>query len=73
MILDLFQYTVILCNSRIASAIMERHTLSVVLRRVSGPKREEVEGNWRKMLKEDLRNLDDSPHIIRVIKSRRMK
>jgi hypothetical protein len=43
-----------------------------VLRRICGPKRDEVTGGWRKLYKEELRNLYFSPSIIRMIKSRRM-
>jgi len=43
-----------------------------MLRRIFGPKREEVAGEWRR-LHEDLHNLHALPDIIRVIKSRRMK
>jgi hypothetical protein len=41
-----------------------------VLRRIFGPKREEVVGGWRGMHNEELHNLYASPNIIRVIKSR---
>jgi hypothetical protein len=41
-----------------------------VLRRIFGPKREEVAGNWRRLHNEELHNLYASPNIIRVIKSR---
>jgi hypothetical protein len=44
-----------------------------VLRRIFGHKREEVVGGWRRLHKEELHNLYDSPNIIRVIKSRRMR
>jgi hypothetical protein len=44
-----------------------------MLRRISGPKREEVEGDWRRLHNEKLQNLYASPIIIRVIKSRRMR
>jgi hypothetical protein len=44
-----------------------------VLRRIFGPKREEVAGGWRRLHNEELHNLYDSPNIIRVIKSRRMR
>jgi hypothetical protein len=44
-----------------------------VLRRIFGPKRDEVTGEWRKVLNEELYDLYSSPNIIRVIKSRRMK
>ena len=44
-----------------------------VLRRIFGPKRDEVIGKWRKLHNEDLNDLYSSPNIFRVIKSRRMK
>jgi hypothetical protein len=44
-----------------------------VLRRIFGPKRDEVMGEWRKLHDEKLRDLYSSPSIIRIIKSRRMR
>jgi hypothetical protein len=44
-----------------------------LLRRIFGPKRDEVTGEWRKLLNEELRDLYASPSIIRIIKSRRMR
>jgi hypothetical protein len=44
-----------------------------VLRRIFGPKRDEVTGEWRRLYKEELNYLYSSPNIIRVIKSRRMR
>jgi hypothetical protein len=44
-----------------------------VLRRIFGPKRDKVTGDWRKLHNEELHNLYSSPSIIRVIKSRRMR
>jgi hypothetical protein len=41
-----------------------------VLRRIFGPKRDEVTGEWKKLLNEELHNLVSSPSIIRIIKSR---
>jgi hypothetical protein len=43
-----------------------------VLRRIFGPKREEVESGWRRLHNEGHNNLYASPNTIRVIKSRRM-
>jgi hypothetical protein len=43
-----------------------------VLRGRFGLKREEVAGGWRRLHNEDLHNLYHPPHIVRVIKSRRM-
>jgi hypothetical protein len=45
-----------------------------VLRKVFGPKRDEVTGEWRKFLKEELRDLySSSILVIRIIKSRRIR
>jgi hypothetical protein len=44
-----------------------------VLRRIFGPKRDEVTGDWRKLHNEELHNLYSSPSIIRMNKSRRMR
>jgi hypothetical protein len=44
-----------------------------VLRRIFGPKRDEVTGEWRKLHNEELHNLYSSPNIIRTIKSRRTR
>ena len=43
-----------------------------VLRRVFGPKRDEVTGEWRKLHNEELSDLYSLPNILRVVKSRRM-
>jgi hypothetical protein len=42
-----------------------------VLRRIFGPKRDEVTGEWRKLHNEELNDLYCSPNIIRVIKSKK--
>jgi hypothetical protein len=39
-----------------------------VLRRIFGPKREEITGYWRKLRNEELHNLYSSPNIIRMMK-----
>jgi hypothetical protein len=44
-----------------------------VLRRIFGPKRDEVTGEWRKLHNEELNDLYSSPNIVRVNKSRRMR
>jgi hypothetical protein len=44
-----------------------------VLRRIFGPKRGEVTGEWRKLHNEELHILCSSPDIISQIKSRRMR
>jgi hypothetical protein len=44
-----------------------------VLRRVFGPKRDEVTGEWRKLGNEELSDLYSLPNIVRVVKSRRMR
>jgi len=50
----------------------EEHWLRVfenrVLRRIFGPKRDEVTGEWRKLRNEELHDLHSSPNIVRVIK-----
>jgi hypothetical protein len=56
---------------------IEEHRLRVfenrVLRRIFGPKRNEVTGEWRKLHNKELRDLYSSLNIIRIIKSRRMR
>jgi hypothetical protein len=44
-----------------------------VLRRIFGPKRDEVTGEWRKLHNEELNGLYCSPNTVRVIKSIRMR
>jgi len=44
-----------------------------VLRRIFGPKRDEVTGEWRKLHKEELNDLYFSPNFVRVIKSKIMR
>jgi hypothetical protein len=56
--------------------LREEHRLRVfenrVVRRIFGPKRDEVTGGWRKLQDEELHGLYSSPNIVRVIKARRM-
>jgi hypothetical protein len=63
--------------SKIVSNIREEHRLRVfenrVLRRIFGPRRDEVTGGWRKLHNEELRDSYSSPSIIRMIKSRWMR
>jgi hypothetical protein len=44
-----------------------------VLRRIFGPKRDEVTGGWRKLHNEEIHNMYSSPNIIKKNKSRRMR
>jgi hypothetical protein len=57
--------------------LREEHRLRVfenrVLRRIFGPKRDGVTGEWRKLHNEELHNLYSSPDIIRQVQSRRMR
>jgi hypothetical protein len=57
--------------------LRKEHRLRVfenrVLRRIFGPKRDEVTGGWRNLHNEELHGLYSSPSIIRVIKARRMR
>ena len=46
---------------------------NMVLRRIFGPRRDEVTEEWRRLLKEELNDLYSSPNIVRVIKWRRMR
>jgi len=46
---------------------------NMVLRRIFGPRRDEVTGEWRRLLNKQLNDLYSSPNIVRVIKSRRMR
>ena len=45
----------------------------MVLRRIFGPRRDEVMGEWRRMHNEELNDLYSSRNIVRVIKLRRMR
>jgi hypothetical protein len=74
--------SVVLCALALLGSICniflsEEHRLRVfenkVLRRIFGPKRDEVTGDWRKLHNEELSDLYSSPSIIRIIKSKRMR
>jgi hypothetical protein len=57
--------------------LRKEHRLRVfenrVLRRIFGPKRDEVTGEWSKLHNKELNNLCSSPDIIRQVKSRQMR
>jgi hypothetical protein len=56
--------------------MMEERGLQVfensVLRRVFGPKRDEVAGEWRKFIKEELNDLYSLPNIVWLVKSKEL-
>jgi hypothetical protein len=58
-------------------SLREEHRLRVfenrVLRKIFGPKRDEVTGEWRRLHNEELHDVYSSPNVIRVIRSIRMK
>ena len=64
------------CETR-SLTLRKEHRLRVfenrVLRRIFGPKRGGVTGEWKKLHNEELNDLYSSPNIVRVIKSRRMR
>jgi hypothetical protein len=64
-------------SGTLSLTLRDKHRLRMfenrVLRRIFGPKRNEVTGEWRKLDNEELRDLYSSPIIIRIIKSRRMR
>jgi hypothetical protein len=61
----------------VKTTLREEHRLRVfenrVLRRIFGPKRDEMIGDSRQLHVEEFHNLYSSPSIIRMIKSRRMR
>jgi len=46
---------------------------NMVLRRIFGPRKDEVTGEWRGLYNEELKDLYCSPNIVRLVKSRRMR
>jgi hypothetical protein len=64
------------CETR-SLTLSEKRRLRVfenrVLRRVFGPRRDKVTGEWRKSHNEELNDLYSLPNIVRVVKSRRMR
>ena len=60
-----------------AATLREERKLRVfenmVSRRIFGPRRDEVTGEWRRLHNKELNDLYTSPSIVRVIKSRRMR
>ena len=64
------------CSSNIGLRVVDELQilmLNRVLRRVFGPKRDEVTGEWRKLHNEELSDLYSLPNIVRVVKLRRMR
>jgi hypothetical protein len=56
-------------NPKIALALL----IKISFERISGTKRDEVTGEWRKLRNEELHDLYCSPSIIRITKARRMR
>jgi len=50
-----------------------REVENMVLRRIFGPRRDEVTGEWRRLHNKELNDLYSSPSIVQVIKSRRIR
>ena len=73
----LFSYIVLYGCATWSATFREELSLRVfengVLRRIFGPRRDEVTGEWREIHKEKLNGLYHSPNTVRLIKSRRMR
>jgi hypothetical protein len=61
------------CWNRFILLIRLRVFENRVLRRIFGPKTDEVTGGWRKLLNEELHGLYSAPSIVTVIKARKMR
>jgi hypothetical protein len=66
-------YTVVSVDIKVVFCNALRVFENRVLKRIFGPKRDEVTGDWTKLHKEELHNLCSSPNIIRMFRSRRMR
>jgi hypothetical protein len=73
MILPLVLHRCEICSLTLREEHRLRVFEEVVLRRVFGPKRDDVTGEWRKLHSVKLHNLFSSPNIIRQIRSRLMR
>ena len=77
MLLTIILPVVLYGRETLSLTLREEHGLRVfenkVLRRIFGPRREDIKGEWRKLHNEELNVLYCSPNIVRVIKSRRTR
>ena len=67
----MFPFWVFVYCSRVNSVLL--YLTNKVLRRILGPRRDEVTGDWKRLHNEEINDLYSSPNIVRVIKSRRMR
>jgi len=60
-----------------STTLADEHKLRVfenkILRKIYGPKRDETTGEWRRLHNEGLHGLYDSPDVVKVMKSRRLR